>query len=187
MDFRDAFCYIILILLLPLGGIAQSNEAKHKINLEIPEVALLGLVSENGNNIHLNAISPTEAGNSIQNSGSQDESIWINYSSIITDENHSRKIVAMVQGEIPKGVQIKVEASEATGIGKGEKGHPAGLITLTNEPSEIITGIGSCYTGKGINNGHYLTYKLEIKESEFSQLSNQIEPLNIVYTLTDQN
>jgi hypothetical protein len=175
-------------MLLPAFGNAQdNNEARHRINLEIPEVALLSLISENGNNIRLQAISPTEAGSPIQNSNSQDENLWLNYSSIIINKNHSRKIVAMVQGEIPDGVQIKLEASEATGIGKGKKGTPAGTVTLSNKPSEIIVGIGSCYTGKGINNGHYLTYKLEIDENQYSQLSNQIGALDIVYTLTDQN
>ena len=187
MNFRDAFYCIIIIMFLPVLGNAQNNEARHRINLEIPEVALLGLISETGNDIHLNAISPTEAGNSIQDSKTPDKSLWLNYSSIITHKNHTRKIVAMVQGEIPQGVQIKVEASEAAGIGKGKKGTPVGLVTLTNTPSEIIVGIGSCYTGKGTNNGHYLSYNLEINESEFSQLSSQIEPINIVYTLTDQN
>ncbi len=186
MDVKYAF-YIIVLLILPCVTNAQNNEAKHRIELEIPEVALLGLISENGNDIHLNAISPTEAGNSIQNIDSQDESLWLNYSSIITGQNHSRKIVAMIQGQIPEGVYIKVEASTATGIGKGKKGTSAGVVTLSNEPSEVITDIGSCYTGKGINNGHFLTYKLEIDENQYSQLSNKLEPLNIIYTLTDQN
>lgn len=187
MNFRDAFYCIIIVMFLPVLGNAQNNEARHRINLEIPEVALLGLISENGIDIHLSAISPTEAGNSIQNSQSTEKSLWLNYSSIITHKNHTRKIVAMVQGEIPRGVQIKVEASEAAGIGKGKKGTPVGAVTLSNTPAEIIVGIGSCYTGKGINNGHYLSYNLEINENEITQLSSLTEPINIVYTLTDQN
>lgn len=187
MDLKDALLFLTLLVCFPAFNYAQTNSANHKINCEIPEVALLGLVSENEANINLSAIAPNEAGNAISSTDETNNNIWINYSSIIANKNHNRKIIAMVQGEIPKGIQIKVQASEATGSGKGKTGQPSGLVTLSNEPSEIIVGIGSCFTGKGSNNGHYLSYKLEIDDAEYSQLSNISEPLSVVYTLTDQN
>ena len=32
----------------------------------------------------------------------------------------------MVEGEIPAGIKVAVEASEAEGTGKGKLGHPVG-------------------------------------------------------------
>ena len=179
----------IIIFLLPVCSIAQNNSANHKIGIEIPEVALLGLISDRATDINLNTLSPKEAGNSIKISNTQNKNIWINYSSILVRKDHKRKIIAMVQGEIPKGIRLKLEASEAVGSGKGETGESVGIVTLSNEPSDVILDIGSCYTGKGLNNGHHLTYKLEIDDSaeEYVQLTSGQTSLNVIYTLTDHN
>ena len=166
---------------------AQPSESNHKINIGIPEVALLGLVSENSTNINLPLAAPQEAGNPVQLSNISDENIWLNYSSIVTHVQHKRKIVAMVEGEIPSGIQVKVKASEAVGSGKGKKGEPTGEVTLTGEPSDIIVNIGSCFTGKGQQNGHYLSYELEIDESagNYDHLALQNSSIQVIYTLTE--
>ncbi len=90
---------------------------------------------------------------------------------------------------MPEGVQLVVEASEAEGSGKGKLGRPNGIVTLSNQPTEIITDIGSCYTGKGVNNGHYLSYKIKYNESANSYASLNTGPtsVQVVYTLTDNN
>ncbi|MCD6354029.1 MAG: hypothetical protein J7L95_00625 [Prolixibacteraceae bacterium] len=167
---------------------SQSNSVNHKVAIEIPQVALLGLVSDGDNSINLGAVSPTEAGSPLNFSNAQDKSIWINYSSIVARNQH-RKVVAMIEGEMPKGVHLRVEASPATGSGKGNKGEPTGSVELSSEPTDIIVNIGSCYTGRGINNGHYLTYKLNFENTNenLSQLTDELASVNVVYTLTDDN
>lgn len=174
---------------MPLWSFSQNNIARHQVGIEIPEVALLALVSENQHDIQLNMSSPTEAGNAINASGAENKSIWINYSSVIKEAEHNRKVVAMVQGEIPDGMQLMVEASNATGSGNGKFGEPAGRVELTNRPVDVITNIGSCYTGKGINNGHILSYKLEFDKanSNYTNLNQNQTTVNVIYTLTDNN
>ncbi len=169
---------------------AQNNSADHEVNVEIPEVALLGLVSGNTTSTDFTASSPVEAGNSIDFSHeNQNSDIWINYSSIIQNAMHRRKIVAFVQGKIPEGIRLKVRASEAKGSGKGKLGRSNGEIMLSEQPSEIISDIGSCYTGKGPNNGHFLTYELEYHHNSdvYANLSANQTTLNVIYTLTDYN
>lgn len=169
---------------------AQNNVSSHMLNIEVPDVALLGLVSENSSGISFSAASPTEAGNSIDfNNENQNNNIWLNYSSIIKNSTHRRKIVAFVQGEMPEGIRLKVKASEAEGAGKGKLGDPAGEILLSGEPTEIISDIGSCYTGKGTNNGHVLTYELEYNQSSeaYTGLNTEYTTFHVVYTLTDYN
>ena len=175
-----SFCFF-------LKGNSQNNSDSHNLNITIPEVALLGLVSEQGENMNLVANSPLEAGNIVTVDNTKEKSIWINYSSIIKEQNQRRKVVAFVQGNIPSGINIKLEASNYQGSGKGNLGEPSGIISLSNEPSEIIGDIGSCYTGKGANNGHKLTYKLEIDDSanSYAMLTQQQTSINVVYTLTD--
>jgi len=180
---------VILICWLPVTSYSQNNSTIHKINVVIPEVALLGLVSDDATGITLNSTSPSEAGNSVDFSSAKNNNIWINYSSIISGNTKKRKVIAMVQGEIPQGVKLTVEASNFSGSGKGKLGETTGVTTLSNQPSDIIVGIGTCYTGKGINNGHYLTYKLETDGSsdDYALLSQQQTSVNVIYTLTDFN
>ena len=89
----------------------------------------------------------------------------------------------------PFFANLKVEASGASGTGKGDLGLSSGVVTLSNQPTEIISNIGSCYTGKGVNNGHLLKYKLEFDKSSVgnSQLFQTETSLNVIYTLTDAN
>lgn len=184
---------IIIFILVGFGAtkiFAQNNIASHEANIQIPEIALLGLASNHSTDLILQPLSPTEAGNSINLLPTQqNQDLWLNYSSVIRDKNHRRKIVAFVQGEIPEGVRINVEASEATGSGKGKLGKPVGAVALSNQPSEIITDIGSCYTGKGSQNGHILNYRLEYNNSpeNYTQIAQAETSINVVYTLTDLN
>lgn len=182
----------IVFLMVCFTGVlvAQNNSSSHKLNIEVPEVALLGLVSENFSDVSFSASSPTEAGSSIDfNNENQNNYIWLNYSSIIKNSTHRRRIVAFVQGEMPEGIHLKVNASEAEGSGKGKLGHPAGEILLSDEPVEIISDIGSCFTGKGANNGHILTYELgyDKETASYAGLNTVQTIFQVVYTLTDYN
>lgn len=189
MNLKAAISTVVLICWITFSGYAQDNPATHKINVRIPEVALLGLVSETQTEINLNTTTPAEAGNAVNFSNVTNNQIWINYSSIISEATPKRKVIAMVQGEMPDGITLKVEASRVTGSGKGRLGKPAGEVTLTNQPTDVIVDIGSCYTGKGVNNGHYLTYRLDKDKADrnYAQLARQQSSVNVVYTLTDYN
>lgn len=178
---------VVLSFLIAKG---QNSRADHKVNIEVPEVALLGLVSEESGGINLMAVAPGDAGDPLYLSNvQQDRGIWINYSSIIRSQNHHRKVVAAVQGEIPAGLRLVVEVKAATGGGEGKLGTPAGKVYLSTEPTEVISNIGSCFTGRGINNGHLLTYRLEADggNENFKESVQTQTTLQVVYTLTDHN
>ena len=190
MNLKCLILFFAFSIFVPCILMGQENIADHKINIEIPEVALLGLISDGSADINFIATTPEEAGNSVSfDNVAQTKSIWINYSSIVSNDVPDRKIIATVQGEIPDGVQLLVKASEATGIGGGKLGHSVGTVKLSNEPTDVIVDIGSCYTGKGANNGHYLTYQLNFDPTsdKYSQLIQKLVSFNVVYTLTDRN
>ncbi len=190
MDLKINISILILIVFSSSPVFSQGNPANHKININIPEVALLSLVSDNSTNISFQSVSPGGAGNSVSFSGAiESADIWINYSSVIRNNNHLRKIEAMISGDVPEGIRLMVEASEASGTGKGKLGLSGGLISLSNQPAKIITNIGTCYTGKGAHNGHFLIWKLEFDGSaaNYAQLTQSEISFNVVYTLTDDN
>lgn len=187
MNLKYTIVILFLLVWLPVFLFSQNNLASHSITCDVPEVALLSLVSEGEKSMNISLITPTEAGNSIDGFNTEQNKIWINYSSIIRNKNHKRKIVAVLESNVPEGVQILVEVSEPIGAGKGKFGFSSGLIALSNQPNEIINDIGSCYTGKGVNNGHFLTYKLKFDKTSdnYSQLTESETSVNVIYTLTD--
>lgn len=191
MKFFSATLWVIsLVVLAPLISEGQTSQVNHKVNIEIPEVALLGLVSEESGLINLMAEAPGEAGDPISLENIQQEKrVWLNYSSIIRSENHRRKVMAAVQGEIPVGLRLVVEATEASGSGGGMLGKSAGKVYLSSEPVEVITDIGSCFTGKGVNTGHLLSYRLESENNvnNLAALNQNQVTLQVLYTLTDNN
>jgi hypothetical protein len=181
----------ILMFIVPLAEAQTSNTKSHDISISIPEVALLDLESPASSaSIGLNPLAPNEAGNSLDFANVSNNEIWLNYSSVIGSTHPSRKVSAFVEGAIPNGVSLYVSASAYSGNGNGKNGTPAGKVSLSNKMQDIITNIGSCYTGNGPNNGHRLTYTLELENSYNSYASlnfDQSSTISVTYILSDFN
>jgi hypothetical protein len=136
----------------------DSNTDNHTITISIPEVALVDIEPAATKNITLGFTAPTEAGNPITPTTS-DNTLWLNYSSVKSVADPTRNVSVKVNALIP-GIDINVTAAAATGSGGGTLGTPAALLTLSAADQTIVSGIGSAYTGNGANNGHNLTYAL---------------------------
>jgi hypothetical protein len=168
----------------------SSNSGSHNLSVQIPEVALLDLESTTPSSLVLSPASPTEAGNALDLSTATNQTIWLNYSSVIGARGTHRTITAYLEGTIPEGLAISIKASSYSGNGKGKTGVSTGKIHLSEKPQNIITHIGSCYTGDGINNGHLLTYSLEPGNhlTDYETLAyEKATTLNVIYTLTDNH
>ncbi len=189
MDLKITLQALLFACWIPFSSFSQHNMDSHQVNIGIPEVALLGLVSGSATDVDLYSLAPDEAGNSLDFSNAESNRIWINYSSVNSETLKKRKVIAMLEGKLPEGLRLVVEASAYSGAGEGSLGKPAGQVTLSNQPADVIVDIGSCYTGKGINNGHSLSYKLERENSSdsYALISQQKTSVNVIYTLTDYN
>lgn len=177
-----AITTIFFLIQFSLIVSAQNNTASHNVNVEIPEVALLGLVSSS----QTQTLSANEAGNTVSfATPDQENSVWLNYSSVKRSQNHSRKITAFVDGEVPAGINLRVTAKPATNNGNGDVGQSIGTTELNSQSSDIITNIGSCYTGQGANHGYNLVYSLDVEDEELLASNDQNLSFNVVYTLTD--
>ena len=182
------FILTILLLFSSVNTYSQSSVAAHDIRINIPKVALLKLISNNSEDLFIDLSAPDKAGNRLV-SGNFDKIFWVNYSSVLNKSDQKRKIVAVMKNELPKGIHLKVQAYNATGGGAGTLGNPTNEVILSNNPSDIITGIGSCFTGKGVDNGHSLKYSLEFDKTteDYASITSKSYRLNIIYTLTDDN
>lgn len=181
---RNILTLTIIVLVFTQVAFCQRSETRHGVEIQIPEVALLGVIAESNNGFNVAQNSAV----SFLNSETFESKVWINYSSIVS-KNKKRKLIAMVDRQLPQGIKIKLCASEATGLPKGNVGKTTGEVQLTSNPTDVLTGIGSCYTGAGVNNGHSLSCKVEtdteLDQNQLLAFSN--ETYNIIFTLTDSN
>ena len=166
----------------------DDNDDEHDVNVKIPEVALVDVEGAN-RTITLAPEAPTEAGEFLDFSNATDNSLWLNYSSVVGSKTEpSRRVtVAITNGSVPDGMDLYVNAGSAS-TGEGDHGKPSGKIKLTGTASDLVTGIGSCYTETGTENGHQLTYALQLS-GDADAVSNidfdDANTLTITYTLTD--
>lgn len=165
----------------------DTNVDAHTLRVEVPKVALLDI--EGGAAVTLSPAAPTEAGNPIDFTSDTDNTLWLNYSSIIGDApNDSRTVTVSLTGTLPSGANLLVTASAASGDGGGNKGTSSGAVTLAaiNTNYTVITGIGSCYTGDGASKGHNVTYSLTENTGNYGDLNHNTDyTVTLTYTLSD--
>lgn len=160
----------------------DTHTDNHTIGLSMPAVALLDIEPAASKNISMEfSASDLEAGNPIATSVAN-SSLWLNVTSIVPS-GKTRKVTASVSDNVPTGTTLKVTAASYTGTGEGTFGTPGAQISLATTAANIITGIGSCYTGNGASNGYNLTYLWERNTGSFGSLLNATTSVTVTYTL----
>ncbi|MHB1108175.1 MAG: hypothetical protein ACYCZ2_17605 [Lutibacter sp.] len=196
MKLTKLFFAAVIVLSTNASFGQDSKIATHLLNINIPEVALLDLEAPS-TSITLAGTVPTEAGlpMTFEDATAKNTSIWMNYSSIVKGVLLRNVTVSILTGSVPAGLKLTVLAGAASLDGAGTKGTAASIITFINTtpttPQNIVTGIGSTYTGNGVNKGRNLTYQLGYAtdaETDYAALRNVDlvgVPLTITYTLSD--
>ncbi len=164
----------------------EDPTAAHALNISISSYSMIGLAGSN-QALAFEASAAEVAGDKVvftQSSGST--SLWLNYSAIAEGEN-TYKVTAKVTGDAHDGLDVKVNVSSASTGGAGETGTGAGEIILTSTESDVVTGIGSCYTGAGEELGHELTYSVSANEDNYGDIAASSPSLIVTYTITDEN
>jgi hypothetical protein len=183
---KSIFLFATLLIFCVPQAFAQWEEGELNVSISIPPVALIDIEPAIENSIHFSIVPSAESGASPQvRKTSSGESLWINYSSALQNAQSRRSIVAEIsEGILPEGISLNVEASRFQGKGKGQLGQSTGKVSLSNQPQTIITGVGNCFTGDGQNNGHLLTFSIEV--SDYAKISTADEvAFTILYTLND--
>ncbi len=166
----------------------DTDSDSHNLIISFPEVALIDIEANNGTEVEFEiSSSGIEAGEALVIHDQRDE-LWINYTSLIASDGTQRSI-SVEAGPMPEipGLVISLEAKNHSGNGGGDFGLPTPSIQPSSSPTNIITGIGSAYTGDGSANGHQLVYSLDF-EGEISDLSFADElstSILMTYTITD--
>lgn len=176
-----------------ISFLANAQDTKtdaHDVTVTVPEVALLDLeVATGSKNITLAATAPTEAGNAITFTSATNNTLWMNYSSIKrTGTDPTRKVTVAYTGTVPAGTSLKVLAGADAAGGGGTVGSPTAIVTLSGTAQDIVTGIGSAYTGTGASKGHNLTYSLSLAAAGGSYAlldAANSGTVTVTYTLSD--
>lgn len=88
---------------------------------------------------------------------------------------------AITSGSVPPGTTLTLVSAPCTTTNSaGDLGDPSPPITLTTSNQNIVTGIGTCYTGTGIDDGYQLTFTL--KPTNYAQIV--AGTYNVTVTLT---
>ncbi|QIA09787.1 hypothetical protein [Draconibacterium halophilum] len=169
----------------PAGG-GGSGGAEHNIKVGIPSYSLVGISSDA--TIALMPAAPETAGQGLNFDveSASDNSVWLNYSSIIKSSANSIS-VSMKGDNLPNGVTIELVAAEDAGKGKGEVGKTEKkTIVLSGDSQPVVTTIKNCYTGTGSSSGHQLTYTLKMDETSdnYKALTAKDFDTTITYTIT---
>ena len=186
---RSILCYFLLAVSF-IYSQTDNNKNNHTLRIDIPEVALINVQSSSNTSIKFGGNTVVEAGQALKIEETNN-SIWINYSSIVGSKSDpSRNVTIHIsEGTVPNGLDLFVKAENDSGYGGGKMGKPVKKMQLlTSDPLDIVTKIGSAYTGVGPNKGHNIAYTLKLKKEKgsYGQLDfEQTTTLIINYTLSD--
>lgn len=103
----------------------------------------------------------------------------MNYSSIVESGSSNVICVSKIYGELPAEVVITVKVGPDAGTGKGKVGTPTDAVVLSDYPQAIVTNIGTCYTGQGVNNGHLIVYNWKILTDNYTDALTMDEIKNL--------
>ncbi len=171
----------------------DTHRAKHHVAITIPTLAILDIEGDGGeaSTIDLTLdVSAAEAGAEVVFASSTNNELNLNYTSLV-ESGKKNKITAKINktaAQITRyGFHLNLSIGANNG-GAGGLGTPnSGVIEFTdNTEKDIVTGIKSCYSGDGNNNGNMLTYSLAA--DDYSKIrSGSNYNLEVTYTIIADN
>jgi hypothetical protein len=180
LPFNHIFYSFIILSSQGMVFAQSTNFVEMPIMFSIPAIALVDFA---GSDTRISFIQGNGAEQII--TPSTLDKTWINYSSIVDGKSTNSISVNLSSGNLPAEIQIKLDVGQDVGAGAGTTGKPIRQIALTRYPQEIITGIGSCYTGRGTQKGHQLIYSWEwLPPYDFDHSSIDNIEISVTYTLT---
>lgn len=176
-------CLITFFLLIFMHGITFGVITRsYAYTIRIKNIKLIRVVGPSTINLVINT---SIAGSSIMSATfARDSSSYLQMTSIVPENVQRRIIVTAKDGAIPTGMKLELSAGECfTGLGDLGNVKISPVPLEVNIGKDLITGIGSCYTG---TSGYRLTYSFGPDPNYVGTIMfNTQNYVSIVYTLTE--
>ncbi|MDA3938187.1 MAG: hypothetical protein PF693_02615 [Spirochaetia bacterium] len=182
---RKSTKMIILVALMAFvigtsSAFADSDSTHHDINLNVSEIAVLGL--NNDSSITLSTPGTVAAG-ALPTAVDTDSSKYLKYTSVVGGTATRSITVSLGEIGVPSGTQLTIEADDASTT---QDGTPASVITLSSTAASLITGISSCATGTDASDGANLTYSYSVTDVT-ALLDSADATVTVTFTLGDDS
>lgn len=167
-------------------GLADgSNEAENEVTITVDEVAELDV---EGTVATFEVGSDDDAGKPFKVNPTNEAANYLHYTSIVASDE-TRKITVKQTETLPAGVTLKVMPTAAGGNKQGDVGSVVESAITLNDAGEtaadVVTGIGSCYTGNAESDGVKLAYALTVEPNDVADLKTLTQTsYTVTYTLT---
>jgi len=182
------FTAVGLLALGASAALAANDNDTHTVTITVNEVAMIRVYPSGIDEVSFTVGAPTTAGDAFVVTPTNDAAKWLQYTSIVpTAATYKRKItVEKSSGTIPAFLTLTVTPAAPTGAnGRGNRGTAGTQVTISGTAQDLVTGIGSCYTGIAASHGVQLTYALTVDSGEEGDLyASSYSPV-IKYTLTE--
>jgi len=167
---------LFLVPFITAGLMWGQDTASQTVTMRVSEICVIDVT---GNPSTLVIYPPANGGDMPANPS--DNSTFAQYTSVV-EQGKTRSITAhwAAGDSAPSGCELRLIATPKG----GNQGSSAGEITLSTTPQSIVTGIGSCATGRGSSDGARLTYTLVITSVE-SLVAGEEKTVTVTLTLTD--
>ncbi len=182
---------LLLIATFILTGVstimAQDTDTdSHLLKISIPNIALLDIeTSAASTDVELTPTHSGEAGDPLDFNNMTNDNLWLNYSSIKPSALATRVITATMDIDVPSGMTLQLTAADPS-TGFGDRGTAVVAFSPSTTGQNVITGIGSCYTGDGANFGVNLEYELDMDNNNYSDLiAGDQADITVTYTMAD--
>ena len=176
------FILILITVIYSDRIAAQSYTAGDQITLGVQDFCL---IDTNHAPVVL-TLSTSVAGTPVVSVSNSD--MYVKVSSVVPG-NTNRKITARVSGgTIPAGTRLTLLAALSVNLnGGGRRGVAVTTpIILNTTDQDLVTGVGSCYTGTGYTDGYRLTYTWApyLPATNYQLLQSTTTPTVITIVLT---
>lgn len=176
------FIFILITVFISGRTVAQSYTAGDQITLHVNDFCL---IDTNHAPISL-TLSASVAGTPVASVFNSD--MYVKVSSVVPG-NTNRKITARVSGgTITVGTRLTLQAALSVNLnGGGRQGVVVTTpIVLNSTDQNLVTGVGSCYSGTGYTDGYQLTYTWApyLPTTNYQLLKSTTTPTVITIVLT---
>ena len=174
---KSTICAVSIILFVSGMVAGQANVVSHTVTMQVNDIAVLNLT---GGNITLTVTAPATGGEVPQDG--TDSTCYLQYTSTVPSSQTRNISVAWGGSDAaPAGTSLLVTATPSGGTNEGSTG---GQKTITSSAQNVVTTIGSCYTGTGGTDGANLAYVLSVT-TPTSLVASESQVATVTYTLTD--